>query len=314
MSEAMSTSMGTTLSTSVGADTGSLSSKRPPVVPTAKRRISVFNIGLGIHSILVFAFLFLPIVFVIAHAFAPAKAFILWGKGGPTTKWFEKLWENKPVRDVVRNSLFAAVGSTVLSVLIGGLAGIALARSAGKWSKPFMAMVFLILVTPEIIDAVALLIWFVRLGDYPGLGFFGNGWVRLFIGHSLFSSAVTTLIVRARLQGQDDSLEQAAADLGATPLRAFLSVTLPQITPALLSGGMLSFTFSLDNVIISNFVAGTSTFPSYLFANRSGLNPGLAAGGVVLVAITLLAGVSVALVLKRGGQSGSQIAAGLTGN
>jgi putrescine transport system permease protein len=298
------------------SDASVMASGPVTVAPVARRRVSLFNIGLGLHSLAVFAFLFLPIVFVIAHSFAPAKAFILWGKGGPTIKWFEKLWDNKPVRDVVRNSLVAAVGSTVLSVLIGGLAGIALARSAGKWSKPFMAMVFLILVTPEIIDAVALLIWFVRLGDYPGLGWFGNGWVRLFIGHSLFSSAVTTLIVRARLQGQDDSLEQAAADLGATPLRAFLSVTLPQITPALLSGGMLSFTFSLDNVIISNFVgvAGTSTFPSYLFANRSGLNPGLAAGGVVLIVITLLAGLSVALVLKRGGQSGAQIAAGLTGN
>ena len=106
--------------------------------------------------------------------------------------------------------------------------------------------------------------------------------MRLFVGHSLFSSAVVTLIVRARLQGLDESLEEAAADLGATPARAFRQITLPLMFPALLAGALLAFTFSLDNTIVSTFVstAGSTTLPVYVFSSvRSVIKPDIGGGG-----------------------------------
>ncbi len=122
---------------------------------------------------------------------------------GFTTKWYRELFENEPLLQAIRNSLKVAVGSTLIAVVLGTFAGVALARRGGKWTTGFMAIVFLILVTPEIVDAIGLLIWFVRIGGpfASGLTFLNAGTVRLFVGHSLFSSAVVTLIVRARLAG-----------------------------------------------------------------------------------------------------------------
>ena len=126
-----------------------------------------------------------------------------------------------------------------------------------------MALVFLVLVTPEIVDAIALLIWYVRIKGPFGPGFsdiidsdlINYGLMRLWVGHALFSTAVVTLIVRARLAGFDESLEEAAADLYAPPGRRFRQITLPLMMPAVLAGGLLAFSLSLDNTIISTFVA-----------------------------------------------------------
>ena len=131
-----------------------------------------------------------------------------------------------------------------------------------------MFVLFLILVTPEIMDAIALLGWFVRVGGpfNHKVGPINNGILRLWVGQSLYTSALVTLIVRARLAGLDESLEEAAADLGAPPARAFRQITLPLICSALIAGGLLSFTLCLDNTIIANSVstAGSSTFPVYV--------------------------------------------------
>ena len=150
-----------------------------------------------------------------------------------------------------------------------------------------MFVLFLILVTPEIMDAIALLGWFVRVGgpfNHP-VGPINNGILRLWVGQSLYTSAVVTLIVRARLAGLDESLEEAAADLGAPPARAFRQITLPLISSALIAGGLLSFTLCLDNTIIANSVstAGSSTFPVYVIGTaKSTTKPFWGAGAVVL--------------------------------
>jgi ABC-type spermidine/putrescine transport system permease subunit II len=274
-----------------------------------RRRFDFLTFGLGLWSILVYVFLFLPIGFVVAHSFTDANAFLLWG--GFTTRWYSRLWDNEPLKQAIKNSLVAAAGSTVIAVVLGGLAGVALARRGGGWVKPFLALVFLILVTPEIVDAIGYLIWFVRLG-----GPLDDGYVRLWIGHSVFSSAVVTLIVRARLAGLDESLEEAAADLGATPARAFRQITLPLITPALLAGGLLAFTFSLDNTIVSQFVsvAGKTTFPVYVFSSvRQVMRPDVGAAATLMLLLTLVALALVALVLRRSGDSSSDVAATLAG-
>ena len=192
----------------------------------------------------------------------------------------------------------AAVNSLV-AVVLGTMAGIALARRSGKWSRPFLILVFLILVAPEIVDAISYLIFFVRIN-------LGWSFARLVIGHSIFNSAVVTLIVLARLQGLDESLEEAAADLGATPWRAFRQITLPLMLPAVLAGALLSFTFSLDDVIISSFVStsGGTTLPVYVFsALRTGLRGDLAAISTVTLAATLVALGVMVFALRRSGES-----------
>jgi len=201
-------------------------------------------------------------------------------------------------------------------VVLGGLAGVGLARRSGWWSAPFLVVLFLILVTPEIMEAIALLGWFVRIGDLPGLSFFDEGMVRLWVGQSLYASAVVTLIVRARLAGLDEALEEAAADLGATPARAFRQITLPLISSALVAGGLLSFTLCLDNTIISTQISGaSSTFPVALVsATKSEIKPFWAVGALLLFAVTLAMLAFLANVLRKSGDSSSQIAATLTGS
>jgi ABC-type spermidine/putrescine transport system permease subunit II len=276
----------------------------------ARREGRVLNAGLGAWAFLVYAFLFIPIVYVVVHSFSGARSFLVWG--GFTTEPYHKMLNNQQLRDAVTNSFKAAIGATVVSVMLGSLAGITLARRAGKWTVGFMALVLLILTTPEIVDAIGLQLWFVRLGTT-----FRTGMLPLWIGQSIFSSAVVTLIVRARMAGMDETLEQAAADLYASPFRAFRQITLPLVAPAILAGGLLAFTFSLDNVVVTQFVSSpdNTTFPVYVFGlTRTVMKPEVGAMSTVLIGLTLLALALVAFVLRRSGDDSSKIAATLTGN
>ncbi|CAB4618299.1 unannotated protein [freshwater metagenome] len=244
---------------------------------------------------------------------------------GMMTGWYESIFDFASIGDAIRNSFIAAFGATILAVFLGGFAGVALARRPGVWTKVFMASVFLILVTPEIMDAIALATWFPRVADFPIIGYpFKNGWGpfnggmnKLWVGQSLYASAVVTLIVRARLAGLDESLEEAAADLGATPARAFRQITLPLISSALVAGGLLSFTLCLDNAVISTLIseAGSTTFPVALIgATRSTIKPFWGVGAVMLFCVTLGALWFVTVVLRRSGSSSSEIAATLAGS
>jgi len=237
---------------------------------------------------------------------------------GLRTNWYSDLFNDTGLGLALRNSFTAAIGGTAIAVVLGGLAGVALARRTGSWSKPFMFVLFLILVTPEIMDGIALLGWFVRVGgpfNNP-VGPINNGILRLWVGQSLYTSALVTLIVRARLAGLDESLEEAAADLGAPPARAFRQITLPLISSALVAGGLLSFTLCLDNTIIANSVstAGSSTFPVYVIGTaKSTTRPFVGAAAVVLFSVTVMALGFVYSVLKRSGDSSSKIASTLAG-
>nr|AGC71642.1 spermidine Putrescine ABC transporter permease component PotB [uncultured bacterium A1Q1_fos_1025] len=236
---------------------------------------------------------------------------------GLTTNWYLDIFQQAGVGEGLRGSFLAAFGGTLIAVTTGGLCGIALARHPGKWSAVMMALLFLILVTPEIMDAIALSGWMQRLGGpfTHDVGPVPFGMLRLWIGQSLYASAVVTLIVRARLSGIDASLEEAAADLGAPPGRAFRQVTLPLIAPALIAGGLLSFTLCLDNTIISSLISGaSSTFPVALIsATKSEIKPFWGVGAVVLFVMTMALLAFVARVLKKSGDSSSQIAATLAG-
>jgi spermidine/putrescine transport system permease protein len=236
---------------------------------------------------------------------------------GMMTDWYLTIFQQAGPGAGLRGSFLAAFGATIIAVTIGGLCGVALARHPGKWSAVMMALLFLILVTPEIMDAIALAGWMQRLGgpfnnDTLGVPF---GMLRLWVGQSLYASAVVTLIVRARLAGLDSSLEEAAADLGAPPGRAFRQVTLPLISSALIAGGLLSFTLCLDNTVISSLISGaSSTFPVALIsATKSEIKPFWGVGAVVLFVMTMALLAFVARVLKKSGDSSSQIAATLGG-
>lgn len=284
-----------------------------PAAPVARasrpvrRRTDVAGVLLRVWAVLVYVFLYMPILFVVIYSFNKGRRLTLWRGFG--TNWYGEALDNESIRLAIGVSLRAAVLTAVVSVLLGSMAGIALARRGGGWTKPFLVLLFMILVTPEIVDGIALLIWYVRLDLDLALA-------RYVIGHSVFSSAVVTLIVRARLQGLDESLEEAAADLGATPWRAFRQITLPLMLPAVVAGALLAFTFSLDDVIISSFVsiAGEFTLPNYIFSTvRVGLKGDVAAISTIMLGVTLFALAVAALVLRRSGESAEDVTATLTG-
>ncbi len=244
---------------------------------------------------------------------------------GVLTSWYANIFDYAGIGDAIRNSFIAAFGATVIAVILGGTAGVALARRPGTWSSVFMVLVFLILVTPEIMDAIALATWFPRIQGVPVLGYiFTDGWGpfngginKLWVGQSLYASAVVTLIVRARLAGLDESLEQAAADLGAPPGRAFRQITLPLIASAMIAGGLLSFALCLDNAVISTLIseAGSTTFPvALLGATRSTIKPFWGVGAISLFVVTMASLWFLVVILRRGGASAGNIAATLTGN
>ncbi|MFT2817230.1 ABC transporter permease [Leifsonia sp. A12D58] len=281
-----------------------------------KRRPDAVAIGLRVWGIIVFVFLFLPIIVMIVYSFNTGRLLASWEGFGFDA--YEAALANPIIRGSIITSITAAVGAAILSTALGTLGGIALARSRVGSLTVIVAtgLLAITLFTPEIVDAVAMLPWFVTLGTDAGLGAFNIGLVRLVTAHAVLSVAVVTFIVRARMAGLDASLEEAAADLYATPFRRFTQITLPIASPAIWAGALMSFTLSLDNTIVSSFiqVPGSTPFPVYIFsALRVGLRPEIAAVSTAMFLLTLLALAVVAMVLRRGNASTEEIARTLAG-
>jgi putrescine transport system permease protein len=283
-------------------------------VPVHKHRRPITDRLLVVWSILIFAFLFAPIIVIVLYSFNNGRlltAFTEFGFDG-----YGALLRKSVLHDAVLVSIKTGAIAAVFATLLGTLAGIALARKPGKWTYWFVSLLLLVSVTPEIVDAVSLLPWLVFLGQDLGMSIFNDGTVRLVVGHSLFSVAVVTYIVRARLIGLPANLEEASADLYASPLQTFRRVTLPLAMPAVLAGALLAFTFSLDNTVVSSFVqvSGSTPWPVYvLSALRSGLRPEIAAVSTIMLLLTLVALAVVAWVLKRAGDSATDIARTMAG-
>ena len=284
---------------------------------SVRRSRDLTNVALRVWGVLVYAFLFLPILVIVAYSFNSGRALLAWGGFG--LAGYRTGVTNPTIVNAIKTSVAAAAGTAVIATVLGSFAGIALARRKGRWTPIFLLLIFLILVTPEIVDAIALLIWYVRIGGPFGPGTtipaISYGMLRLWVGHSLFATAVVTLIVRARLEGLEESLEEAAADLYAPPGRRFRQITLPLMLPAVLAGALLSFSFSLDDTIISSFVsvAGASPWPVYVFSSvRAVLRPEVASVSTLLLLLTLFAIACVAIVLRRSGQSGEEVAKTMT--
>ncbi|WP_322411754.1 ABC transporter permease [Microbacterium invictum] len=272
------------------------------------------EIALTVWGVLVLLFLFAPIIVIVISSFNTGRLLVAWDGFGFDA--FGAILEKPAIQNAVRVSIITALISAVIATVLGTLAGIAMARHPGRWVWWFLGLLLLVSVTPEIVDAVALLPFMVFLGQDLGLAIFNDGIVRLSIGSSLFATAVVSYIVRARLVGQEANLEEASADLYATPLTTFRRITLALAMPAVLAGFLLAFTLSLDNTIIAAFVqvSGTTPWPVYvLSAVRSGLRPEIAAVSTIMLLLTLVALALVALVLRRAGDSATQIARTMTG-
>lgn len=279
-----------------------------------RARMTGSDIALRVWGILVMLFLFAPIIVIVIYSFNTGRLLVSWGGFGFDA--FLTIFEKPQIQNAVRVSIVTAFIAAIIATVLGTLAGIAMSRYPGKWVWWFLALLLLVSVTPEIVDAVALLPWFVFLGQDAGIAMFNDGIVRLSVGSSLFATAVVSYIVRARLVGQDANLEEASGDLYATPFTTFRRVTLPLAMPAVLAGFLLAFTLSLDNTIIAAFVqvSGTTPWPVYvLSALRSGLRPEIAAVSTIMLLLTLVALAVVALVLRRAGDSATQIARTMTG-
>lgn len=245
---------------------------------------------LGIfYSLLMYTFLYIPIIVLIVFSFNQSKLNAVWT--GFTLDWYRKLATNYSLLTALKNSLLIAFVSSIASVMIGTLTAIGLYRYNFKGKAVMDGLLYIPIVIPEIVLGIALLSFFKMLNMDMGM-------ITLILAHITFSISFVVVVVRSRLEGFDRSIEEAAMDLGATPFQTFMKVTLPAIMPGVVAGGLLAFTLSLDDVIISFFVSGTSstTLPMKIFAMvKFGVTPEINALSTVLIVLTVL----VSLVGER---------------
>ena len=219
------------------------------------------------------ALLYLPILVLIAYSFNASPLVNIWG--GFSTSWYTALLHNRQLLEAALLSLEVAVAASTGAVVLGTLASVALVRFARFPGRLLLTgMVNAPLVMPEIITGITQLLLFVSMVQL--LGWPHRGFTTIVISHITFCTAYVTVTVQSRLAAADRSLEEAAMDLGASPARAFLEVTLPIIMPAIISSWLLSFTLSLDDLVISSFVAGpgASTLPMIIYSKvKLGVSP-----------------------------------------
>jgi putrescine transport system permease protein len=247
-----------------------------------------------------FAFLYVPILSLIVYSFNKSRLVTVWG--GFSTHWYGRLFENKQILDAAWLSLKIAAINATGAVILGTLAGLALARFGRFRGRTlFSGMTTAPLVMPEVITGLSLLLLFVAMEQAFGWPA-GRGITTITIAHMTFTMAYVTVIVQSRLSSMDDSLEEAAMDLGARPGKIFFVITLPIIAPALVSGWLLSFTISLDDVVISSFVSGpgSSTLPMVIFSKvRLGVSPDINALASIMVLLVTIGVVIAGFVMAR---------------
>jgi putrescine transport system permease protein len=247
--------------------------------------------GLFSRTALVFGlvFLYVPILSMVVFSFNNSRLVTVWDSANsPTLKWYTALMSNDQILGAAWLSIKIAMISATGAVILGTLAGVALARFGAFRGRALLAgMTTAPLVMPEVITGLSLLLLFVALEQtvgYPS----GRGPLTITLAHITFCMAYVTVVVQSRLVGFDESLEEAAMDLGARPAKVFFRITLPLIVPALVSGWLLAFTLSWDDLVISQFVAGpgSSTLPMVIFSKvRLGVSPDVNALATIMVLI-----------------------------
>lgn len=244
---------------------------------------------------LTFLFLYLPILFIVAYSFNESKLVTVWS--GFSFKWYAALVDDTELTQAAWLSLQIAVATAFTSVVIGTWIGFVLARYQRFSGKTlFTGMVNAPLVLPEVIQAMSLLLLFVALQKWIGWPN-GRGIFTIWVGHVMLCVSYVAITVQARLASMNPALTEAAQDLGATPFKVFFDITLPLISQAMLSGWLLSFTISLDNVVMSAFLSGpgSTVLPLVVFSRvRLGLNPEIHAMGTIFIVV-----VSVVVVVNN---------------
>ncbi|MBI1383633.1 MAG: ABC transporter permease subunit [Rhizobiales bacterium] len=253
----------------------------------ARAQFSVTRLpGFAAIALATFVALYLPIITLVVYSFNAEKSVAVWG--GFSLQWYHAAWENRAVQDATIRSLIIAVAASAIATLVATMAALGTTRTGKFRGQTFIyVMINQPLMVPEIVTAVALLIFFASIKvatGYSGLGY-------LILAHSAFCVPFAYLPIRARLEGMDLSLEAAAADLYATPWSTFRRITLPLMAPGIMAGAMLAFVISLDDVIITEFVksAGQDTLPTYMLGQmRRAITPEVNAISTALLALTVL--------------------------
>jgi putrescine transport system permease protein len=250
-----------------------------------------------------FTFLYVPIASMMVLSFNNSRLVTVWdADDSPTVKWYVALMSNEQILDAAWLSIKIAAMTATGAVILGTLAGLVLARFGPFRGRTLLAgMTTAPLVMPEVITGLSLLLLFVALEQAIGWPA-GRGVLTITIAHITFALAYVTVVVQARLAGFDDSLEEAAMDLGARPAKVFFRITLPLIAPAIVSGWLLAFTLSWDDLVITQFVAGpgSSTLPMVIFSKvRLGVSPEVNALATIMVLIVALGIVVSAVWLRR---------------
>ena len=240
------------------------------------------------------AFLYLPIVILVIYSFNASRLVTVWG--GWSTRWYAALLNDGALLDAAFMSVRIALLSATLATVLGTLAAIALVRIRRfRGRLPFSALIYAPIVMPEVITGLSLLLLFVAID-------FDRGFWTVTIAHTTITMCFVTLVVQARLVTFDRSLEEAAMDLGSPPSRAFLTITLPLIWPAIAAGWMLAFTLSLDDLVIASFTTGpgATTLPIRIYSDvRLGVKPEINAICTVMIAVVAIAIVVASLLTRR---------------
>ncbi len=255
------------------------------------RKASLFNVtsvALGL------AFLYLPIAILVIYSFNASRLVTVWG--GWSTRWYVALWHDAAMLDAAWTSLrIAAISATAASVL-GTLAAVALVRAGRFYGRTlFSGLIYAPLVMPEVIIGLSLLLLFVALNLDRGF------WTVAF-AHTTLTMSFVTVVVQSRLLSFDRSLEEAAMDLGCPPLKAFLTITLPLIFPAIAAGWMLAFTLSFDDLVIASFSTGpgATTLPMRIYSEvRLGVKPEINAICTIMIAVVAVGVIAASLASKR---------------
>ncbi|MGB5622381.1 MAG: ABC transporter permease subunit [Gammaproteobacteria bacterium] len=250
--------------------------------------------------VLGFVFLYAPIVSLIVFSFNKSKLVTVWA--GFSTQWYGALLQNDQILQAAWISLRIATLNATAAVVLGTIAGFVIARFRRFRGRTlFTGMVMAPLVMPEVITGLSLLLLFVAMEAAFGWPA-GRGFLTITIAHITFSMAYVAVIIQSRLTDMDESIEEAALDLGARPAKIFFQITLPIIAPALVAGWLLSFTLSLDDLVIASFVSGpgSSTLPMVIFSKvRLGVSPEINALATILVALVAIGTIITGIFLAR---------------
>jgi len=255
-----------------------------------------------LYGILAFgyAFLYVPVLLLIIYSFNESRLVTVWS--GFSTKWYGELIHNRQLLDAAWLSIRIATVNATFAVVLGTLAANALVRHGRfRGRTGFELLLTAPLVMPDVIIGLSLLLLFVAMEQVIGWPA-GRGFTTIAIAHITFSMAYVAVVVRSRLGQMDRSLEEAAMDLGARPFGVYLRITLPLIAPALISGWLLAFTLSLDDLVIASFVAGpgSTTLPMVIYSSvRMGVSPQINALATIIVAVVSLAVVIAGISLRR---------------